>query len=361
MACLNCTARALRLFIHGPPPTIASPLRHNALRNPLALQAYPKRLLQFQQLRRESTYVTNHEQAQAIGTDDDYLPFVNTSTADEGDGDGVNLVAQMHRLPPPPPHMEPEIVLTGEGKEGKFAGEVKDRKNRPPVRAALREKDSHSTQGEPLPAKKPRTRAFTSSYEAEERRLAAEEPETTPVETAKTSWGDSRKGKWDLPPVEDAVSPPMTETRLQSYIKSAGKREVEAWRVQKAALAAKFGATGWSPLKKLSPEAIDGIRSLHDHHPDMFRTPELAKLFEVSPEAIRRVLRSKWRPTADEQMDRMERWERRGRAIFNTKVDLGEVVTKSMKKKERKSREKTREQKFGGSLMERGAFSDRIL
>ena len=351
MVCLNCTARALRLFIHGPSPAVAAPLR-NALLNPLALQTYPMRLLQFQQFRRESTYMTNREQA--TSTDDDYLPFVNVSPGDEVGGSGLRLVTQMHRPPPPPLHMEPEIVLTGEGKEAMLAGEVRDRKGYLAEQQAIRSKDNGNTRDRS--GKKPQTKAFAKRDDLERPAVEAK-----PVETAKTSWAGNRKAKWELPPVEVVESPSMTSTRLQNYIAVTGKRNVEAWKVQKAALAAKFGATGWAPLKKLSPEAIDGIRILHAHHPDTFRTQNLAELFEVSPEVIRRVLRTKWQPTADEQVARMERWVKRGCAIFDAKVELGEVKTKSMKKKERRSRERTREQKFSGSLMDRGAFSDRIL
>jgi hypothetical protein len=53
---------------------------------------------------------------------------------------------------------------------------------------------------------------------------------------------------------------------------------------------------GWAPPKKLSREAMDGLRSLHEHDPDAFTTPELAKRFKISPEAVRRILKSKWRP-----------------------------------------------------------------
>ncbi|KAI0090129.1 hypothetical protein BDY19DRAFT_857464, partial [Irpex rosettiformis] len=54
---------------------------------------------------------------------------------------------------------------------------------------------------------------------------------------------------------------------------------------------------GWSPPKKLSRPAMDGIRLMHAQHPEVFTTPVLAQQFKVSPEAIRRILKSKWEPT----------------------------------------------------------------
>jgi Neugrin len=53
---------------------------------------------------------------------------------------------------------------------------------------------------------------------------------------------------------------------------------------------------GWSPPRKLSREAMDGLRALHGHDPKMFSTPFLASRFKISPEAVRKILRSKWEP-----------------------------------------------------------------
>ncbi|KAH7061211.1 hypothetical protein B0J12DRAFT_553139, partial [Macrophomina phaseolina] len=72
------------------------------------------------------------------------------------------------------------------------------------------------------------------------------------------------------------------------------------WMVQKEALKEKFGKEGWQPRKKLSPDAMDGIRQLHASDPDTYTTPVLANEFKVSPEAIRRILKSKWRPKEEE-------------------------------------------------------------
>jgi len=69
---------------------------------------------------------------------------------------------------------------------------------------------------------------------------------------------------------------------------------------------------GWAPPHKLSRAAMDGLRALHAHDPDSFSTPILAEKFRVSPEAVRRILKSKWQPTK-EQGDRMLERERRFR------------------------------------------------
>ncbi len=67
---------------------------------------------------------------------------------------------------------------------------------------------------------------------------------------------------------------------------------------------------GWSPPKKLSRQAMDGIRVMHAQHPEVFTTPVLAEKFRVSPEAVRRILKSKWEPTQKERARMLQREQR---------------------------------------------------
>ncbi len=64
---------------------------------------------------------------------------------------------------------------------------------------------------------------------------------------------------------------------------------------------------GWSPPRKLSREAMDGLRSLHAHDPKTFSTPVLAQKFKISPEAVRRILKSQWEPSAEKRAKFLER------------------------------------------------------
>jgi hypothetical protein len=86
----------------------------------------------------------------------------------------------------------------------------------------------------------------------------------------------------------------------------------EAWKIQKAALVNKFGEKGWQPRKRLSPDTLEGIRALHKSDPAAYSTEMLADHFKITPEAIRRILKSKWRPNEDEVEQRRLRWEKRG-------------------------------------------------
>ncbi|KAL2160848.1 hypothetical protein VTH06DRAFT_1045 [Thermothelomyces fergusii] len=100
------------------------------------------------------------------------------------------------------------------------------------------------------------------------------------------------------------------------------KQEKEPWRIQKEALKRKF-PEGWQPRKRLSPDAMIGIRMLHKQFPEEYTTEVLAKKFEVSPEAIRRILKSKWEPDPDADLERQERWFRRGKRVWTMWAAVG--------------------------------------
>lgn len=108
---------------------------------------------------------------------------------------------------------------------------------------------------------------------------------------------------------KDAKADP---TKSEKPAKTSKKDERENWQIQKAALAEKFGEVGWQPRKRLSPDTLEGIRALHKADPAAYSTEMLAQHFKISPDAIRRILKSKWRPSEEEVEDRRQRWEKRG-------------------------------------------------
>lgn len=94
------------------------------------------------------------------------------------------------------------------------------------------------------------------------------------------------------------------------------------WQSQKAALEEKF-PEGWAPRKRLSPDALAGIRAIHAQFPDQYTVPVLAQKFEISPEAVRRILKSKWRPNEEEEEERTRRWYKRGKEVWTRYAELG--------------------------------------
>lgn len=113
----------------------------------------------------------------------------------------------------------------------------------------------------------------------------------------------------------------------------------EPWASQKDALKKKFAEEGWRPRKRLSPDALDGIRALHQQYPDKYTTPVLAEQFEVSPEAIRRILKSKWRPNEEETLDRRKRWAKRHDKIWDQMAEIGVRPQRGSKSREPASAE----------------------
>jgi hypothetical protein len=101
------------------------------------------------------------------------------------------------------------------------------------------------------------------------------------------------------------------------------KPKREQWMVQKEAIKKKFGDEAWAPKKRLSPDTLEAIRTMHTSDPDKFSTPLLAEQFKVSPEVIRRILRTKWQPDEATVQDRQERWARRGERIWTKQAELG--------------------------------------
>ncbi|KAM0325319.1 hypothetical protein ACHAQA_007304 [Verticillium albo-atrum] len=96
----------------------------------------------------------------------------------------------------------------------------------------------------------------------------------------------------------------------------------ENWQLQKDALKKKF-PEGWKPMKRLSPDAVAGIRALHAQFPEEYTTAKLVEKFEVSPEAVRRILKSKWTPSPEEEEERQTRWFRRGKDVWARYAELG--------------------------------------
>ncbi|KAM7217715.1 hypothetical protein V8F06_006849 [Rhypophila decipiens] len=102
-------------------------------------------------------------------------------------------------------------------------------------------------------------------------------------------------------------------------------KNLQPWQIQKKILKEKF-PDGWKPMKKMSPDAMAGIRALHRQFPDTYTTEVLAQKFEMSPEAIRRILKSKWEEkdeTPDIDVKRQERWFKRGKSVWTRYAEMG--------------------------------------
>jgi hypothetical protein len=132
-----------------------------------------------------------------------------------------------------------------------------------------------------------------------------------------------------VPPRESTPSP-QSKPKSPAHTKEAEEWTPPArehWQIDKAALKQKF-PEGWKPLKRLSPDALAGIRALHAQDPAQYTTSLLASSFKISPEAIRRILKSKWSPSSEEEDDRQRRWFNRGKAVYTRHAEMGQKPPK---------------------------------
>jgi len=86
---------------------------------------------------------------------------------------------------------------------------------------------------------------------------------------------------------------------------------------------------------------MEGVRQLHHLDPRMFPTPVLAERFRISPEAVRRILKSKWEPTKEQKAKFAEREkERRMDFIRKSRMEEAERVgeLEEMKREEREEK-----------------------
>ncbi|CAM1509939.1 Fc.00g002740.m01.CDS01 [Cosmosporella sp. VM-42] len=170
----------------------------------------------------------------------------------------------------------------------------------PPVRAVRPRKDTRGqSQQKPFGTKPSLSVARTSRWKS------ASDTKSNDRQPRK-QWESTRQPNWRKPSSDAPEEKPKTPH----------------WAAQKEALKEKF-PEGWAPRKRLSPDALAGIRALNAQFPDIYTTDALAKKFEVSPENIRRILKSKWQPSVDEEQSRQERWFRRGMSVWERKAALG--------------------------------------
>lgn len=174
------------------------------------------------------------------------------------------------------------------------------------------ESTSESTSGDPqTPEKKRRDRP--SKAEKKQKRAAREESKGPRKEWKERGGKKGTKVKAENTEPRKFGLDPVLDTEFPVR---------EDWRIQKQALKEKF-PEGWNPRKKLSPDALLGIRALHKQFPEEYTTEVLSNKFEVSPEAIRRILKSKWTPEPEVEIDRQERWFSRGKQVWEHWAALG--------------------------------------
>lgn len=92
---------------------------------------------------------------------------------------------------------------------------------------------------------------------------------------------------------------------------------------------------------------MNGLRELYRFDPEKFTTPVLAERFRISPEAVRRILKSKWEPSEE----RKKKWVEKERREREERV----AYKRSLVEKERRETEEIMLAKqFSGGLSLKG-------
>lgn len=312
MAC-SCRTTALRIFarslaqVHGPTTQYArSTWPANSPRLP----------------NRNISVAPNYRQNHTLAE--------SSNTAEE-DAEPPKVLPEDQRKPQPEGNLPSSSSPSGmAGEEDKLFTIKKRSKNaaRKAARYSQQSDASLSSQSQGHPEEQPdkdqqlRTSAEEPKTSAEEPKAIAEEPKVS----AEESTEQPKKTKKLREKKRQDRAEKRAQRVEQEAAKAKDKEEREdnrpEWLKQKQTLKKKF-PEGWRPPKRLSPDALDGIRVLHQQFPDMYTTAALAKKFEVSPEAIRRILRAKWEPTAEEDESRQKRWFNRGVSVWQRYAELG--------------------------------------
>ncbi|GAA5860485.1 hypothetical protein JCM1840_000272 [Sporobolomyces johnsonii] len=100
-------------------------------------------------------------------------------------------------------------------------------------------------------------------------------------------------------------------------------QQVPEWKKHQQALRAQF-PEGWAPPKRISREAMDLVRELHRAAPEIHTVPVLADKFKISPEAVRRILKSRFElPREEREKREKKRREERKLAVERDGANQG--------------------------------------
>lgn len=145
-------------------------------------------------------------------------------------------------------------------------------------------------------------------------------------------WQSSKKASEPLkaiPSESVTSSPSATFIKKQKELKKLEDKNLPEWKKRTMAIKQRYG--DWNPTRKLSREQMESVKSLKEQVP-LMKAVELASHFNISPEAIRRILKSKWVPNL-EQRERMERRADERKEESNAKRDaISQDITLARKR-----------------------------
>ncbi|KAJ2874590.1 Required for respiratory growth protein 9 mitochondrial [Coemansia aciculifera] len=92
------------------------------------------------------------------------------------------------------------------------------------------------------------------------------------------------------------------KSRMQDRLRDSS---LAVWQRRKIELKLKLGSEKWEPAKKIATSSMEKIRLLNSEFPEVWTMQRLSEQFKVSQETIRRILKSKFRPS-EQRTERRE-------------------------------------------------------
>ncbi|KAJ2644500.1 Required for respiratory growth protein 9 mitochondrial [Coemansia sp. RSA 1694] len=125
------------------------------------------------------------------------------------------------------------------------------------------------------------------------------------------------KAKWQQ---SDAA-----KSRLQGRLRDVS---LEVWQRRKIELKLKHGSEKWEPTKKIAASSMEKIRLLNSEFPDVWTMQRLSEQFKVSQETVRRILKSRFRPS-EERLERREQRRNSDMQAYKDKAKLRDSSTRN--------------------------------
>ncbi|KAJ2711745.1 Required for respiratory growth protein 9 mitochondrial [Coemansia spiralis] len=93
------------------------------------------------------------------------------------------------------------------------------------------------------------------------------------------------------------------QQRMRERLKSTA---LAGWQRRKIEMKLKLGDAGWEPEKRIATSSMEKIRLLNAEFPEQWTMERLSEQFKISQESVRRILKSKFRPSK-ERTEKRER------------------------------------------------------
>jgi hypothetical protein len=137
------------------------------------------------------------------------------------------------------------------------------------------------------------------------------------------------------PAVDRLSRVPVWARPASTHLKKGGTLAPDGstWSEYMRSLREKHGP--WNPTKKISRDAMEGLRLLHKTDPEKFPLQVLAQRFCLSLEAVRRILKSSWTPKLEQREAKLvKERERRAKRIHAMKeAEMHQMVMAGIKLK----------------------------